>query len=341
MSDTRLDAIRDIIQIDINKRGLGADPVHNLLNACPRDFHDACVNLAQHSHAALLIVTGFFIPTGQPPAAETDGPLGAVFLARALHPLGIRVLIATDGFCTRAIHAGLDLSGLRKGVPVVTLPTVEQAGTMTISEYVQYVQDRTGVYTHLLALERVGPSHTTASLEEQGADQNTKRFFLETVMPEHHDRCHNMRGQDITSTVSPAQRLFESAPGDPTITTIGIGDGGNEIGMGKIPWDSLRRTIAHGGLIGCRILTRYLIVSGISNWGAYGLAAGIRRLRDAPADRELFNPDKEFDILEAMIDAGPLVDGVSGSPTASVDGVEFDRYAEVLKELSTLDNAGP
>ncbi len=58
-------------------------------------------------------------------------------------------------------------AGLRKDVPVVTLPSVEDAGTMTVSEYVQHIRDRTGTYTHLLALERVGPSHTTVSLEAQ------------------------------------------------------------------------------------------------------------------------------------------------------------------------------
>ncbi len=130
--------------------------------------------------------------------------------------------------------------------------------------------------------------------------------------------------------------LFESALDDPEVTTIGIGDGGNEIGMGKISWDVLRRNIPQGAKLAAALPTRYLIVSGISNWGAYALAAGIRLLRAAPADRELFNSDKELDILEAMIDAGPLVDGVSGLATASVDGVGFDRYAEILKELGRL-----
>ena len=62
----------------------------------------------------LIVVTGFFIPTAQPPCGETDGPLGAVFLARALFPLGVRVVIATDAFCAAAVQAGLNTCGLRK-----------------------------------------------------------------------------------------------------------------------------------------------------------------------------------------------------------------------------------
>jgi hypothetical protein len=143
-----------------------------------------------------------------------------------------------------------------------------------------------------------------------------------------------MRGRDVTSTMSPVQRLFESV--DPAITTIGIGDGGNEIGMGKIPWDVIQRNIVGGGRIACRVATRHLIVCGVSNWGAYGLAAGVRLLRQQPLDKALFSPDKEFEILECMVDAGPLVDGVSGLATPSVDGLDFDRYAEVLKRIAMV-----
>jgi len=68
--------------------------------------------------------------------------------------------------------------------------------------------------------------------------------------------------------MSPAHRLFEHVANDPAITTIGIGDGGNEIGMGKIPWDTIRRNIPNGGLIACRVPVDHLIVAGVSNWGA-------------------------------------------------------------------------
>ena len=44
--------------------------------------------------------------------------------------------------------------------------------------------------------------------------------------------------------------------------------------MGKIPWEVIRRNIPGGGLVACRVPTDHLIVCGVSNWGAYGLAAG-------------------------------------------------------------------
>jgi hypothetical protein len=104
--------------------------------------------------------------------------------------------------------------------------------------------------------------------------------------------------------------------------------------MGKIPWSIIRRNIPNGGLVACRIPTHHLIVCGVSNWGAYGLAAGVRILRGAPFDRDLFNSEREKDILEVMVEKGPLVDGVSGLPTATVDGLSDDNYFKVMKHLA-------
>ena len=146
-----------------------------------------------------------------------------------------------------------------------------------------------------------------------------------------------MRGRDITASMSPAHRFFEAANRkEQGIVTIGIGDGGNEIGMGKIPWAVIRRNIPNGGLVACRVPTDHLIVCGVSNWGAYGLAAGVRLLRRAPAETDLFDLDKEEALLEMMVEKGPLVDGVSGQPTVSVDGFAFDRYAEPLRRIREL-----
>jgi D-glutamate cyclase len=107
MTDGPLVAIRDIIQEDVGQRGLATDPHSNLLTAYPDDFARACRSLAETPAARVAIVTGFYIPHGNPPGGETDGPLGAVFLARALVPLGVDVTLITDTFCTAALHAGL------------------------------------------------------------------------------------------------------------------------------------------------------------------------------------------------------------------------------------------
>ncbi len=243
------------------------------------------------------------------------------------------MIIATDNFAAKAIQAGLNAAGHRKDVPLIILPTAQEAGTMTMSEYHHYVHERSGAYTHLLALERAGPSYTRETLRQQGATDEILEAFLEAVPPEHHDRCHTLRGRDISGTMSPAHRLFEHL--EPGVTTLGIGDGGNEIGMGKISWKVVHENIPQGGLIACRVATRHLIVCGISNWGAYGLAAGVLRLRGVDAEPGLFEPAREFQLLETMVEAGPLVDGVSGLATPTVDGLAFEEYSAILTKLAT------
>ncbi len=318
MSDAILDRLRDLIQEDVGKRGLRADPHRNLINACPDDFRAACHSLADHPAPGLGIVTGFFIPTATPPAGETDGPLGALFLARACVSVNIPVTLVTDDFCMPALEAGRAACGLSSThVPLVALPTPVQASQMSDADYWQYFDDRKGIaaLTHLLAIERVGPSHTSAK-----------------VPAEHRGRCHTMRGRDITDAMSPAHRLFRAG----RTITIGIGDGGNEIGMGKIPWETIDRNIPNGGLVACETPVDHLIVAGISNWGAYALAAGIALLQGKTLDSGLFNSDRERDILDIMVKKGPLVDGVLGKPSATVDGLSWDQYAQVLTAIGVI-----
>lgn len=338
MSGPALEAIRDLIQQDVGGRGLRTDPEANLVTACPGDFAAACRSLAETPHAGVAVVTGFFIPQGQPPACETDGPPGALFLARALVPLGVRVALATDAVCKQALRVGLAACGLEGTVPVHPLPSPNRPGeTFTRPDWQKWLEGPFPL-THLAALERVGPSHTPTSVQSQpGFSPEVMHRFLAEVPPGHFGRCHSLRGRDLTPFTSPAHLLFEAArKSRPPLTTIGIGDGGNEIGMGKVPWDVIRRNIPGGGLVACRVATDYLIVSGVSNWGAYGLAAGVYLLRGRKPDPELFNVERERDLLRLLVERGPLVDGLTGRPTVSVDGLPFDRYAEPLRRLGEM-----
>jgi hypothetical protein len=338
MSDATLEAIRDIIQEDVGNRGLRTDPEDNLITHTAGDFAAACRSIAQTPNASVAVVTGFYIPHAEPPCGETDGPLGALFLARALTPLEIKVVLVTDEFCRPALEAGLAAAGLTGSVPLVLLPSGKPAQTLSAADYRRAFADRAGPLTHLIALERVGPSHTPESLRAHPATtpEVVEQFHRE-VPADRHGRCHTMRGRDITAHMSPAHLPFEAGgTRAPRPTTIGIGDGGNEIGMGKVPWDVVRRNIPGGGLVACRVPCEHLIVCGVSNWGAYGLAAGIRLLRGAKPDAELFEPERERELLRVMVEQGPLVDGVTGKPTVTVDGLDFEGYAELLRRLGAM-----
>jgi hypothetical protein len=342
MTDEALNALRDLIQEDAGGRGLRTVPDANLITACADDFAAACHSLTA-ANTKLLVVTGFTIPDARPVCSETDGPPGALFLARALTPLGIQVYLAADGTCVKALEVGVRACDLHDRVPVIELPdeAIDENGYI---EWVLAACDRASApVTHLLALERIGPSHTVRSVQAQkGTTPELLAEFQREVPSTRRDRCQSMRGIDVTDRSSPTQLLFENAAAqDPPTRTIGIGDGGNEIGMGKIPWDVIRKNIPSGGPIACRVPVDHLIVAGVSNWGAYALAAGVRMLRGAEHDDALFDPDREQQLLQLMIYAGPLVDGVSAKRETTVDGLAFERTAEVLKALEKQCSIAP
>ena len=324
---TELTAIRDLIQEDVNHRGLRTDPAANLVTACADDFAAACRSIADAAKTRPLASSpASSFRTPNPPCGETDGPLGAIFLARALVPLGMKSGLV-DRCVLHARPGGRDRRG-RLAQDGADCHSSAATDASSPKAYWEAVAERAGPLTHLIALERVGPSHTPDSLRSQpGSAAADVEAFSQAVTADHHDRCHTMRGRDITSYMSPAHLLFEPVPhGRPVLVTIGIGDGGNEIGMGKIPWRIIRDNIPGGAVVACRVPCDHLIVCGISNWGAYGLAAGVQLLRGKVDRRTCSTSDREREILEAMVQRGPLVDGVTGEQ----DG---DRGWPVLRAL--------
>jgi hypothetical protein len=80
------------------------------------------------------------------------------------------------------------------------------------------------------------------------------------------------------------------------------------------------------------VATDFLIVAGVSNWGAYALAAGVMALKGR-AEPDLFDPAAELKALDHLVSNGPLVDGVRGTPTATVDGLDWEAYARPLHQM--------
>ena len=201
MSDPRLEAIREIIQEDVGNRGLRTDPADNLITRTAGDFEAACRSIAETPRPGVGVVTGFYIAHGEPPAGETDGPLGALFLARALQPLDIFVVLGTDPFGAPALEAGLEACGLAGKVPVRWLADERDPDLLHYAECL----DTGGELTHWIALERVGPGHTPESLRRRPeTTRDVLARFLREVPPDQYGRCRGMRGRDVTPFMRPA-----------------------------------------------------------------------------------------------------------------------------------------
>ena len=286
-TDEKLAAILAAVQTDPGNRGLARDPHDNLFTATKGDFEAACRGLIAPREPGIICYTGFYIPTADPPAFETDGPLGALFLYRALPNVGIPVGLIAEEPIQNAFASGLD------------------AARFPLPDAVAF---RDWLPSHFCWIERAGPATD--------------------------GRCYTMSGRDTSAHLN--MKLSAGLHPDDTHRTIGIGDGGNEIGMGKIPHETIVKNIPNGDLIHCRVPTDHLIVAGVSNWGAYALAAGVYVLRGVKAPPDLFDPDRERAILEVMVREGPLVDGVTGEQTATVDRLTWDEYAKPLTRIREI-----
>ena len=323
-----LDEFERFIHRDPARRGLvSSEPLEigQAASAAVRLGHGqlaaAAADLA-HFGRRVAIVTGFFIPHAQPPSAETDGPSGSLFLAHCLQEMGVDTAVITDGPCAatlRAAASGIDF-------PLDRLFVAPLKADDWCDEFLQ--SDFAGDLTHLIAVERVGPSHTPESADI-GFD----------VSEDHHNRCHNMRGACIDAHTAPLHLLFERLPDfRPDAHTIGVGDGGNEIGMGAIPWSELRRRLSgeQAGRVPCRIACDFNIVAGTSNWGAMALAAATCLLSDRVDVLEPWSQARQQAWLEHIVANGPAVDGVTGRREATVDGLPFLTYIQPWEGIRRL-----
>lgn len=141
------------------------------------------------------------------------------------------------------------------------------------------------------------------------------------------DDYANMRGVSIKEHTARTDWLFIKAR-KKGIPTFGVGDGGNEIGMGNL------EEVISGKLelVPCKVKVDTLIIATVSNWGAYAVAAYIQKLtgmRVLPKFSEI----REY--LAAIVAMGS-VDGVTKKHSLSVDGFSLDVEREILDGLQNL-----
>ena len=218
---------------------------------------------------------------------ETDGPPGAIAIGNALQELGREVVYVTD-----CHTAPMMCKWLADKADVVEFPIADdrasrEAARQLIGELKPDL---------LISIERCG--------------RNASDVYL------------NMLSRDITEYTARLDYLFELG-----IPSVGIGDGGNEIGMGNVaehipPVDRLPDEPA---------ITQVdrLVIASVSNWGGYGLVAAISRM----VGRNLL-PAVEEDsrLIAEMVDDG-AVDGGSGQNRYYVDNFTLEENAEMLRLL--------
>jgi hypothetical protein len=326
----------------------------NLAMAHHTDLMGAVSSLAEKGRK-VVIVTGFYVPAGDPPATETDGPPGALILAEGLRSLGMEVSLLSDAYTLPTLKAGLRILNFsEKEIPLILFPLEHSDlnhSNRTIKERLEspfslrFVQEFMngplgGDLSHLIFIERVGPNHTLESFlaQDRLVDPPLKDF--ETILPPLlRNRCFSSRLEDITRFTAKTHLLLEfGSRRNPSVQSIGIGDRGNEIGAGKIPWEVFKdnATTHREPVFCCRMKTDYFISCGISNWGGYALMAGVALAKGRLDILENITPEQEGMVLEYLIDHGPAIDGLTLKQDYSVDGIEFKDYMKVIERVKEI-----
>jgi hypothetical protein len=138
-------------------------------------------------------------------------------------------------------------------------------------------------------------------------------------------RYLNMSGKDITAYTARVDYLFTEHS-----ATVGVGDGGNEIGMGKLA--HVIPTVPSLPDKPALTSATHLVVTSVSNWGGYGLAAGLSIL----ASRDLLpSREEEAGLIRRMVDRG-AVDGKLMKSVPGVDGYTLEENLDILDRLRHL-----
>jgi hypothetical protein len=220
-------------------------------------------------------------------ATETDGPPGAVALGSALRAFGFRPVYVSDSHTTPLLRELVGDAETVVEFPMAGHEESRAAAARLVEEWRPSV---------MVAIERCGLT-----------DEQVYR---------------NMRGLDVSAYHAKLDYLFEGHP-----CSVGIGDGGNEIGMGNLSAVIPLVTPIVGRP--CATKTTGLVISSVSNWGAWGLVAAISRLRG----QNLLPTRKEVRALLARTVELGAVDGVSGRHGLTVDGFPLEENERVLGEM--------
>jgi len=282
----------------------------------------------------VFFLTGLLVRSPIAPSiAESDGPVGtAVLIYTMQRALGITPIIITDKSIIHPMENVMRHAGCIR-VPVGTVQKVCAPGKWP---------------TRAFALTTM-PDDAAAALAEAGRLINVYDpaavISCERAGPNVFGIIHNSQGFDISRGHCRSDQLFKAAYWKcaPRPVTVGIGDGGNELGMGNIA-GSLYEWLPHGDKCRCdcgggiipETKCDALITSAVSNWGASALAAALVIMTGNLS--ALAGPELHRRLLNGAADAG-FIDSTTGEAAARTDGIDLDVHLAVAEEFAQIARA--
>ena len=270
-----------------------------------------------------VIITGLIIEDHLP-KGENDGPLGAASLAYALSMgIGAIPVLLCEESVVPACTASLNAIGLRvrplevaRNIPwaavVEGFPVEKSEADNRANEILNSYRPKA-----MIAIERI-------SVNKNGIQ-------------------HTASGKELKGPQAKMQSLWSGAR-EKGITTIGIGDNGNEVGLGKLG-DSIRLHKTYGaecicgcgGGIAAAEEADIAIIASVSNWGAYGVSACIAAALQNPT--LIHTGEIEERMIDECVRAGAL-DGRTAMHVLAVDGMPAKTHGCVVDILNNIVKTG-
>ncbi len=152
---------------------------------------------------------------------------------------------------------------------------------------------------------------------------------------------HSSGGMDLGDATAYLEELFRGAE-RLGIPTVGVGDQGNELGMGAIA-DTAAAITPHGTRCRCPceqgtasgVPADITVIGGTSDWGAFGVAAALAFLLDRP---DVFPAGETVKSIIRAAVAADAIDAVTRTAIPRVDGYTADlcaRIADLLGDAIT------
>ncbi len=272
------------------------------------------------SGSTVFIATGAGVPP-KLPFGETDGPVGAAALAGAIVKcLDARVVLITEDAHLPPVLAAAHVintkltewaRGKRKFRPVAveSFPLGMNAGQKRSSELIQ----------------AYGPSAVV---------------FVERDGPNVEGQFHGVRGDCRDPQAVGHVYLLAYHAAEAGVLTIGIGDGGNEVGFGAMR-EAIRDVLPQRGMslanhpsgVVTVVATDVTVSAAVSNWGAAAVAAALAVLA---GDMDgLHDPETEHELIAAAVAAGAR-DGATSVQSMAVDGIGFAGHLAFVSLLRTI-----
>jgi hypothetical protein len=249
------------------------------------------------------IVSGVVLPRYLP-HGEIDGLIGAVWLGGVLQRLGHTVDILVETEVAPVIKALAGEVDLAVGI--------RETSHKARGEFRKWAPD----YSLAIAIEKVG--------------RNRKGVR------------HSIMGTPLAADDGLVDDLFLEMAAQKKMT-IGIGDGGNEIGFGAI-FEAARRLVPKGSACGCpcedgivtATPTTLLLPVAVSNYGAYGIAAALAAWHKDPslaAEGPVIRRLIEVAIASGAIDGGTADPSFIGDDGIPIEGVV--AFVTLLRTIVT------